>query len=341
MASLIGLDENLRADEDDGAPAGGYVQRNDVPSIGPPPPEEGEVSVAANDLAPCSNTTKNDADGVTEQQEALARDAGVEQRMSGLSVLDSAHAYVDKGLVLTWMPSGTKAPNRIGWNTPAEVITTRDQATARLSSGPMNIGLVHKYSGTCAIDIDDVEKTKLIFGHFGLDYDSIISKGMRIWSKENRDKVIFQVPSGLPLHKISWPRQGATKSHEVTSIFELRAGENQDVLPPSTHPDGHDYQWWPGRSPMDFDKIPEIPAELVQFWQAYADPATGVKDAVQDLCPWKKEKSTARVVVRSRAPGATTTSSASSIPTMTSERCSSATATRSVASATLRRAARP
>src|SRR5690606_40145834 len=48
------------------------------------------------------------------------------------------------------------------------------------------------------------------------------------------------------------------------TVFELRGGLVQDVLPPSIHPDtGMPYFW---RTPPSADGLPELPRELLSIW---------------------------------------------------------------------------
>lgn len=204
-------------------------------------------------------------------------------------IAEHALAYLQRGWHLVMMAHGTKGPTHKNWNSPAELVDDPAKAIARLQSGPQNMGLVHNASGTCAIDVDDEAFTRHIWGEFGLDYDAILSAGCRIWSKPNRDKVIFRAPADLNIVQVKWIKQHPKSPNDRQAIFELRAGPNQDVLPPSKHPDGHAYQWHPGTAPWEFEgDIPEIPAELLAFWRLIADSKSGLREAVEDLCPWKR-----------------------------------------------------
>ena len=199
------------------------------------------------------------------------------------------------------IPRGQKSPSDNAWNTPEELIGTEERLAECLSNGPINIGLCHEQSGTCAIDVDDEAWTRVVFEEFGLDYDAIMKAGLRIWSKENRDKVVFRAPPSLRLQRITWPLQFPDGNKKFFSVFELRAGPNQDVLPPSLHPDGHNYLWWPGKAPREVDEVPTIPDDLYAFWLAYADRDSGVREAVADLCPWKPAAAVKRPPHRARS----------------------------------------
>lgn len=208
-----------------------------------------------------------------------------------------AEFYLNLGWHLTFFQPGTKGPSgpsSVGWNTPRELVTTIDRAQAKLAGGPMNMGLCHLPSGTISLDVDDESWTRVIFDEFGIDYDAVLGSGMRIKSKSGRDKAIFLAPSDLDLHKVSWPKPDAIKPTDRFTIFELRSGPNQDVLPPSLHPDGHQYEWHEGKAPWDFNKLPEIPDELLNLWRNFS----AMKDQIEALCPWKKTTSAPRIKIR-------------------------------------------
>lgn len=203
--------------------------------------------------------------------------------------IEHAFAYVQRGWSLVMMPMRTKGPNHPGWNAPSELVNTPDKILRKLAQGLQNMGLVHQPSGTGAIDVDDEAWARHILEEFGLDYDEVMDFGMRIRSKANRDKAIFAgVPADLPLLKITWPKQDAKSPVDRFTIIEFRAGPNQDVLPPSQHPDGHHYTWAEGKAPWDFDELPTIPPKLLDFWRALADKSSGLREEIENLCPWKK-----------------------------------------------------
>ena len=199
------------------------------------------------------------------------------------------------------MPMKTKGPTHPGWNAPSELVNTPDRVIKKLAQGLQNMGLVHQPSGTGAIDVDDESWARHILEEFGLDYDEIMDFGMRIRSKANRDKAIFAgVPADMPLLKVTWPKPDAKSPVDRFTIIEFRAGPNQDVLPPSLHPDGHYYTWAEGKAPWDFESLPELPPKLLDFWRALGDKSSGLREEIDNLCPWKKMHSGKRYVQASR-----------------------------------------
>lgn len=218
------------------------------------------------------------------------------------SQIEHAFAYMQRGWSLVMMPMKTKGPTHPGWNAPSELVNTPERALKKLAAGPQNMGLVHQPSGTGAIDVDDEAWARHIFDEFGLDYDEIMDFGMRIRSKTNRDKAIFTgVPADMPLLKVGWPKPDAKLPTDRFTIIEFRAGPNQDVLPPSLHPDGHHYTWAEGKAPWDFEEMPAIPAKLLDFWRALGDKNSGLREEIENLCPWKKMHSGRKYVQASRA----------------------------------------
>jgi predicted P-loop ATPase len=65
------------------------------------------------------------------------------------------------------------------------------------------------------------------------------------------------------------------------TVLELRAGDVQDVLPPSIHPDtGQPYSW---RTPLpEAGPLPELPVELLRGWQNWEV----FKRTALEVCPW-------------------------------------------------------
>jgi putative DNA primase/helicase len=149
----------------------------------------------------------------------------------------SVEDYCSKlGWYLVTIPAGTKGPTKFGWQQPEKALSDPEEARKYYEQNPNhNVGLLHGASGTCAVDIDNVEWTKIIFEELGIDFSEMMQAAPQIIGRENRGKLIFKAPADLITHKISWPVQDDPRKTEV--VFELRAGSVQDVLPPSIHPD--------------------------------------------------------------------------------------------------------
>ena len=145
------------------------------------------------------------------------------------------------------------------------------------------IGLIHGLSGTCTLDIDNIEYSQIALAAVGIDLAALMAEGVRIESgRENRSKLLFKAPVGVELkrHALNWTKEDNPKESDV--VFELRGGFTQDVLPPSIHPETGQPYFWVG----DWQQLPELPPELLNIWTQW-DIA---KDVLKSACPWHIEK---------------------------------------------------
>lgn len=192
--------------------------------------------------------------------------------------------YVNRGWALTWIDYGKKFPEHPAWNTPGEVVTTPEAARHRWNGTARNIGLVHGLGAvkTCSLDVDQVEHTRAALAEFGIDLEALRQGVPTVIGNPANFRLLYRQPNGLdlPLFKLEWPAQDG--KGKVT-IFELRAGPNQDVLPPSLHPNGHPYRW-AHPLPADATAMPEPPAALLELWRNWLAWEPELKAA----CPWAK-----------------------------------------------------
>ena len=184
------------------------------------------------------------------------------------------------GWYLVTIPAGSKGPTRFGWQQPERALSDPQAAKEYYEKNEThNVGILHSASGTCAIDIDNVEHTKIIFDELGINFSDLMNSAPQIVGRENRGKLLFKAPPDLVTHKISWPTKDDPRKTEV--VFELRAGAVQDVLPPSIHPDtGRPYEW-AGKS--IWDGLPELPHQLLTLWREW----DRFRPQLQNMCPWK------------------------------------------------------
>jgi hypothetical protein len=198
------------------------------------------------------------------------------------SASEWARLYTEQyGWSLVAIPAGRKGPTTPGWHQPERALSSPAAAAEYYERNPThNMGLLHSASGTCALDVDDVELTKLIFSHLSIDYDAIMASAARIVGRPGRAKALFKAPASITgTHKIAWPvKDDLTKT---SVIFELRAGSVQDVLPPSTHPDtGLPYSW----AGVSAANLPDLPHQLRVIWENWER----FRPQLADLCPWKR-----------------------------------------------------
>jgi hypothetical protein len=201
-----------------------------------------------------------------------------------------ADRYDALGWALVGIPGGSKGPTTFGWQ-------TRATPPAFWNENPTwNMGLLHSLSGTVALDIDDMDQTRMIFGAMNIDLDAILRDNPRIVGRPERGKVLFRAPEGADLttRKIAWPVDGDPRKTAV--VFELRAGSVQDVLPPSIHPDtGKPYEW----AGVPFDQIKPIPDQLLTIWKEW----DRFRPQMMDVCPWIVRRETFRPPPKKRAEG--------------------------------------
>lgn len=170
--------------------------------------------------------------------------------------------YVLHGWRITPIAAGKKSPAQSDWNRPKNCI--RDPLVAQRLSGA---GLCHAYSGTCALDIDDVERGHQWLAERGVDLQAIIERSDNVFihsGRPNRVKLLFALPEALPSTKVV---------QDKMNIVDFRCGTRdnltvQDVLPPTIHPDtGRPYEWRYDELITDWRTPPQIPQELLAVWQ--------------------------------------------------------------------------
>lgn len=197
------------------------------------------------------------------------------------SMFDMAAYYaVELGWSLTPIRPRSKAPMPMEWNSEAAVVRTAEVVRSTWGGNQQfGIGLVHEFSGTGAFDIDSAEWAAVAFAEFGIEINELIDGCPQIVGREGRGKAVFRVPKGLAPIKLVWP--APSSGGRPITVFELRAGAVQDVLPPSIHPDtGRPYTW--AVAPWDMDEIPDAPGELLAIWSDWAS----FKPQFEAACPW-------------------------------------------------------
>ena len=171
------------------------------------------------------------------------------------------------GLALVAIPRGRKGPTDFEWNHQSNVVT--DQKKLHLLEGK-NIGIAHVYckpTPTGALDIDHYHHAMAWLATHGIDLNALLAAKDSVVihsGKELSLKLLFRLPidcKPLESKKILGP--------DSKSALEFRCATKdgktvQDVLPPSIHPDGHQYRWIGNGNPLH---IPEIPNELLDLWK--------------------------------------------------------------------------
>ena len=195
--------------------------------------------------------------------------------MTASSISDWAARYIER-FNLALVPLIGKVPIGNHWNADARLI--RDPAKAREYFRPgRNIGACLEASGLASVDCDDLEHSRLVLAHEGIDLDELIRTTPTIVGRAPR--LEFAAPPGVDLKRkaVTWPAR--CEGEKPITIVEFRAGRVQDVLPPSVHPDtGKPYVW---RTPPK-DGFPLLPEKLLVLWLGFDN----FKDRARNLCPW-------------------------------------------------------
>ena len=104
---------------------------------------------------------------------------------------ESVRDYLALGWVLCPIPERSKGPIRPGWNRPENGIFRQDQA--KQITG--NVGLLHAYSGTVSIDVDDVGLAKPFLSQNGVDLEALLTDPSAVLidsGRENRCKLLYR-----------------------------------------------------------------------------------------------------------------------------------------------------
>jgi len=219
-----------------------------------------------------------------------------------------AKRYIEAfGLCLVKIDPREKFPKGQAWNLPGGYFTDAAEAAEFWTRHPQhNMGVVLGPSGVCSLDVDDVPATRQVLDDLlGLDVDAMADSLPTVVGNPARFRIMFRAPAGFELGRkaLSWPTNGGDPKKRFT-VFELRHGLVQDVLPPSIHPDtGKPYTW---RTAPDAAKgLPELPEELRAIWQNWDI----FKRDAEAACPWAQKAEP----VASRKPAAAAPRSGDSV----------------------------
>ncbi len=172
--------------------------------------------------------------------------------------------YVQNGLALCGVPEGSKGPRYFGWNERSKAITDPRMAM-NLKGG---VGLLHAYSGTMALDIDNEAEATAWLLDRGISSVQLSAAPEAVAINSGRPgkgKLLYRLPEGVA------PFETLKVSGPNGMVLEFRCAtregkSDQDVLPPSIHPDTCRAYQWGGAG--DWRSIQQIPKMLLKCWQA-------------------------------------------------------------------------
>lgn len=185
--------------------------------------------------------------------------------------------YVAAGWSLCSIDKGQKGPLYKQWNEPEKAAEVNAAA-----AGLDGAGLLHALSGTCALDIDVMDKAKIWLAERDVNVESLMADPNAVMissGRQGRAKLLYKL--SRPLRTLKPEGSG----------LELRCataeGKSvQDVLPPSIHPlTKRPYVWKYGEPLIGhWSTLPAIPAALLACWRAHATEISNVErsDSTQD-----------------------------------------------------------
>lgn len=181
-----------------------------------------------------------------------------------MNVNDDIAPLLKLGLGLVHIPRGTKGPRTKDWQ--KNPVTTLEHARAVWAHGG-GVGVHHDYSRSAVLDVDEEAGAKQAFAAVGLDLGELLDRpGPKIRGK-NGLKPLYRLPEGAALSRKALVWRPPGKGAKAVTVFELRGGTVQDVLPPTEHPEtGKPYEWVP-HLPEAREDIPLLPDELLEMWQ--------------------------------------------------------------------------
>ena len=164
--------------------------------------------------------------------------------------------YQAAGWQLCEIPRGEKGPTAPGWN---------ERGAATITEGA-NVGLLHGLSGTCSLDLDNVELATVWLAERGVDLPALLSDPSNVQivsGRTNSAKLLFSLPFPMPSKKIIIEHKGLKSTVLELRCVSANGSSLQCVVPPSLHPSGSFYVWQ-----GDWKNLPTIPQQLVDVWMA-------------------------------------------------------------------------
>lgn len=181
--------------------------------------------------------------------------------------------YVGHGWALCGIDAGKKAPTYDDWNEASKALTEQE------ADGVDGAGLLHALSGTCALDIDNLDAARPWLAERGVDVDVLLGApdAVKISSgRAGRAKLLYRMRHPMRTLK---PKGSGLEMRSATSYGK----SVQDVLPPTIHPDTKKpYAWVYGEAMLGhWSNPPPIPSNLLALWREMAAITPVVKGEAQ------------------------------------------------------------
>lgn len=172
--------------------------------------------------------------------------------------------YLSFGWKLCKIQKNSKKPVGNEWQKIENAVKSVEEV------GDYGVGVLHEHSATICIDVDNRELAEYAFQMLEMDLQDILRRGLRYHGNSTRIKSIYRIPETLqnlvknlgPV-KLVW--SNPDNLSETITVFEIRGGKGQDILPPSRHPEGGEYAW------IDIPKsyVPPVPTQIINMWRSW------------------------------------------------------------------------
>lgn len=189
-----------------------------------------------------------------------------------MTVQEAVAEYLAHGWKLCRIRPKQKRPTDTEWNAPGHEI--RVPEAFPLGWG---VGLLHAFSGTCCIDIDNYTVARQWFHDRGVDLDALIEDPFAvqiITGRPNSTKLLYALPQPLPsIGLAAFDTTDKNGAPSKSKAVEFRCGTHtgnsaQDVLPPSMWLSKDETVSQPREWLGDWRNLPPLPAELQALWEA-------------------------------------------------------------------------
>lgn len=157
--------------------------------------------------------------------------------------------------------SGGKKPTLARWNEIGNAFVP-----TQLDPGTTGIGLLHRWSETASLDLDNMDEARAWLAERGIDLDALLNAddACQISSgREGKGKLLYKLPVGRAMETKRIVKDMAT-------FLEFRNSDKggnsvQCCLPPTIHPVTCQPYTWGGKG--HYSALPTLPEALLKVWE--------------------------------------------------------------------------
>lgn len=199
------------------------------------------------------------------------------------SVPEAVAEFIAAGWKVCRIQPGSKGPRDSDWNEPGHEIISPE-----LFPLGWGVGLLHAWSGTMALDIDNYPVAATWLAERGVDLDALMEAddAVRISSgKVDSAKLLYACPARPGAACAPYPSKDRNDKPRTAMALDFRCAtasgnSQQDALPPTIHPKrGVAYVWEFGMC-GDWRALPPLPPALEAIWTELKAPVANAAPAV-------------------------------------------------------------